>query len=104
MDITRLNELPEASTPLGGWARTLVERPDLRLVMLRVPAGEQVAEHTAPVEVVFVVLAGSGTVLADGQTAVLAAGEMLSCPAGIPRSLAAGSAGWELLVIRAPNR
>jgi len=104
MDKTRLNDLPEAPTPLGGWARTLVERPDLRLVILRVPVGEQVAEHTAPVEVVFVALAGSGTVYAEGQTAELAAGEMLTCPAGIPRALAAGSADWELLVIRAPNR
>lgn len=103
MEKTRIAAINEEPTPLGGLARTLIDRPDLRLVVLRVPAGDQVAEHIAPVEVVFVALAGSGTIYADGQATSIMAGEMLSCPAGIPRALEAGDGDLELLVIRAPN-
>jgi len=103
MKKTRIAEIHEESTPLGGLARTLINQPDLRLVVLRVPAGEQVGEHIAPVEVVFVALGGSGTIYAGGEAIIIEAGEMASCPAGYPRTIRAGDGDLELLVIRAPN-
>lgn len=103
MEKIRVEDIREEPTPLGGMARTLVNHPDLRLVILRVSAGEEVAEHTVPIEVVFLALAGQGTIYAGGEVISIAAGEMIGCPAGIPRSLAADGSGLELLVIRAPN-
>ena len=99
-----INHLPAESTPLGGAARRLVDKPELRLVNLELKPGEVVKSHLAPVEVVFIVLAGSGQVLVENETHSLAAGEMLVCPAGTNRSLRADiDQGLNLLVVRAPN-
>lgn len=103
MDKTLLAKVEEKPTPLGGLARTLVDKPDLRLVLLRVPAGTRVAEHNAPVEVVFLVTSGSGVIHTDAGETPIMAGEMLACPAGIPRAISANDADLELLVVRAPN-
>ncbi|MGE5391103.1 MAG: cupin domain-containing protein [Deltaproteobacteria bacterium] len=103
MDKIRVGDHPEKPTPLGGMARTLANRPELRLVVLRVPAGEKVAEHTAPVEVIFLALAGQGTIYAGSESTTITAGEVICCPAGIIRSLTADDEDLELLVIRAPN-
>lgn len=103
MDKIRINDLLEETTPLGGMARTLVNRPDLRLVVLRVPAGQRVAEHNAPADVVFIALAGRGVIHAGSDETVIMAGEMVSCPAGIIRAISAAAADLELLVVRAPN-
>jgi len=103
MDKTLISQVIEVPTPLGGMARTLVDQPDLRVVVLRVPAGTGVAEHSAPVEVVFLALSGYGAIHAGSMEASIMAGEMLSCPAGIIRTISANEVDLELLVIRAPN-
>lgn len=103
MDKIKINEVAEVPIPLGGMARTLVNHPDLRLVILRVPAGEKVAEHIAPVEVVLLVLSGRGTIYAGSEAVAIAAGEIVTCPADLPRALAADNKDLELLVVRAPN-
>lgn len=103
MNKVRISDLPEETTPLGGMARTLANRPDLRLVVLRVPAGQRVAEHNAPADVVFIALTGRGVVHAGSDETVIMAGEMVSCPAGVTRAISAVEADLELLVIRTPN-
>lgn len=64
MEAAYLTEVELALTPFGGKARQLVERPELRLVNLILEAGETVDRHSAPVEVVFLVLEGSGSISA----------------------------------------
>ncbi len=91
-------------TPLGGQARMLVNNPHLRLVNLQIKAGEQVLAHTAPVEVVFIVLAGSGLVQIEEKVYPISAGQMLICPPDCQRSIQAGpEEDLSLLVVRTPN-
>ncbi|MGE5415929.1 MAG: cupin domain-containing protein [Acidobacteriota bacterium] len=103
MNPINIKELPINPTPLGGQSRMLVDQPDLRLVNLILQPGEVVKTHTAPIEVVFVVLEGSGRLTADGATIDVTAGQMLTCPRDIAREVQAEANGLELLVIRAPN-
>lgn len=104
MDKININAVPEEPTPLGGMARTLVNTPELRLVILKVAAGEMVAEHRAPVKVVFLCINGSGVIFAGENQNRICAGEMITCPAGVLRAIQADKgAGLELLVIRTPN-
>lgn len=104
MEAAYLTELEPALTPLGGKARQLVERSELRLVNLILEAGETVDRHSAPVEVVFLVLEGSGSISAGEDRVAVEKGQFLCCPPGIMRSIKAGREGLSLLVIRAPNR
>lgn len=102
--IQDIQDFPQVTTPLGGYARTLVNQPHLRLVNLQLDAGEKVLEHTVPVEVVFLILAGHGTVLIEAEAYEVSAGQMLICPSNCSRSLqAADDERLSLLVVRAPN-
>lgn len=99
-----LKDISLEATPLGGDARMLVNNSNLRLVNLIITAGEQVHEHTAPVEVVFLVLEGSGSVQIDKQIYKISAGQMLICPTDCNRSITADNdENLNLLVVRAPN-
>lgn len=104
MEARYLNQMEPAPTPLGGKARQLVDRLELRLVNLLLEAGETVAEHSAPVEVVFLVLEGAGSISAGEDRVAVEKGQFLTCPAGIMRSVEAGREGLNLLVVRAPNQ
>lgn len=104
MEAMNLTELALAPTPLGGKARQLVNRLELRLVNLILEVGETVEKHSAPVEVIFLVLDGSGTIITEENRIAVEKGQFLSCPPGIMRSVKAGPEGLSLLVVRAPNQ
>lgn len=68
---------------------------DLNATKLVWPAGEQVAEHVADRDVVYVVLGGSATLTVDGAAHELSAGEVLIVEKGTRRALVAGGDGVE---------
>ncbi|CFX22429.1 RmlC-like jelly roll fold [Syntrophomonas zehnderi OL-4] len=98
-----ITDLPLETVPLGGYARTLIDNPQLRLVNLILNAGDEVLSHSAPVEVVFIVLKDSATVYIDDKQYSISEGQMLVCPPNTNRSIKAHDNGLSLLVIRAPN-
>lgn len=104
MEARTLTDLQPEPTPLGGKARKLVDRAELRLVNLLLEPGETVEKHSAPVEVVFLVLEGSGSILAGETWVTVARGQFLACPGGLIRSVKAGHEGMSILVARAPNQ
>ncbi len=91
-------------TPLGGRSRMLRNVPELRLVNLLLACGEEVASHLAPVEVVFVVRNGRGTIVVDGTSQLVSKDSYLVCPRDRERSILADQGeDLDLLVIRCPN-
>ncbi len=96
-------DIPAAATPLGGRARQLVDNPDVRIVNLELKPGEEVKSHLAPVDVVFIVISGTGQVKLEDDFLELLEGQMLVCPTGLERSIQAGDEGLNLIVVRAPN-
>ena len=96
-----LKDLELQPTQYGGRSRVLFCNPDLRVANLVLEPGESVSSHTAPVEVVFIVLAGSGRIAAGDQEMEIGEGEAVICPPGVPRSIAAAAAeSLNLLVVR----
>lgn len=104
MKTSRLDSFPMTPTPLGGSSRMLASNPELRLVNLLLLPGETVSSHSAPVEVVFLVLEGQGKVKVAGEQHEIKKGEIFSCPPDLEREFEANSdIGLSLLVVRAPN-
>jgi quercetin dioxygenase-like cupin family protein len=86
---------PEGIGPLWGMASE-----DLNATLLAWPAGHEPAEHTnTEVDVLVVVLEGSGTAIVDGQRHELAPGALLSIEKGSSRAIAAGSDGLRYLSV-----
>jgi quercetin dioxygenase-like cupin family protein len=69
------------------------ESDDLNATKLVWPAGEQIAEHVADRDVLYVVLSGSVTLTVDDAARELTAGEALIVAKGTRRALAAGGDG-----------
>lgn len=73
---------------------------DLNVTLLAWRAGESVAEHVNDErDVVFVVVAGSGTVLLDGLAHDVRAGHAIVIPCGMRRALTAGPDGIRYLSV-----
>lgn len=104
MEYRKLHDIPQQPTPLGGQARVLVDNIHARVVLLDIAPGQGVSAHQAPVEVTFVVLKGSGWLECAGQRRQCQEGDVIACPAGTSRAIAASpDAGCQLLVVRTPN-
>jgi quercetin dioxygenase-like cupin family protein len=68
---------------------------ELNATKLVWPAGEQIAEHVADRDVVYVVVEGSVTLTVDGDANELSAGDVLIVEQGTRRSLLVGEGGAE---------
>ncbi len=68
-------------------AITLLGNECLKVVRLSVPAGKQVAEHTAPGALLLHCLAGRVKFIAEGEQTELAAGQLVFLPPGARHSL-----------------
>ncbi len=102
--VKEITDIPLQPTALGGNARILADNPHLRVVNLFISAGEQVRVHTAPVEAIFLVLEGNGTVEIGEKDYLVSAGQFTICPADCGRAIKANrDEDLNLLVIRAPN-
>jgi len=81
--------------PLWGMASD-----DLNATLLEWPAGHQVAEHVnADLDVLLVVLAGSGTITIDAQPRALTGGSAILVARGARRGIRAGADGLRYLSI-----
>jgi quercetin dioxygenase-like cupin family protein len=72
----------------------------LKVVRLRVAAGQQVPEHHATVDVVATVVSGSGTFTVAGQPKAIAPGAVIVMPPRERHSIAAET-DLELVVVHA---
>ena len=86
---------PFRTGPLWGMASA-----DLNATLLSWPAGHEVVEHVnAELDVLIVVLGGSGTALVDGETHDLAAGRALLIGRGTRRRITPGENGLRYLSV-----
>jgi quercetin dioxygenase-like cupin family protein len=74
------------------WGATTEELNATKLVW---PAGEQISEHVADRDVVYVVVDGSVTLTVDGDPNELSAGDVQIVERGTRRSLVVGADGVE---------
>ncbi|QGP91003.1 Cupin domain protein [Neomoorella glycerini] len=104
MEIIRIAELPQQATPRGVKARTIIDVPYINIMNLTLAPGDEVPSHTTPVDVLFHVIEGEGSITVGPETAKVSAGEIVVSPAGIPHALAANAgSSFSVLVMKIPN-
>jgi quercetin dioxygenase-like cupin family protein len=99
-DSTNLNELLAAAGGHAGVIWTLEYGDDLNVNLVRFDTGGGVKEHVNDeVDVLFVGVAGSGSVRVEGEDYVLFAGTLVFAPRGSRRSTGASSDGFAYLTV-----
>lgn len=91
----------DVAPDLGGaiWKIPVADR-DLDSNLIRLPAGAQIAAHAGPeLDVLFIVVAGTGTLRTELDDVALAAGEIVFLPRRSRRSIIAGADGLRYLTI-----
>ncbi len=95
-----LNELVASAGDRGGVIWALERSGDLNANLVRFDAGGGVGEHVnEEVDVLFVGVAGSGSVRVEGEEHRLSAGTLVFAPRGARRSTEASSGGFAYLTI-----
>ena len=86
---------PDGTGPVWGMASE-----DLNATLLAWPAGHELAEHTNDeLDVLVLVLAGTGAAVVDGERHDLAPGTLLLIEKGRSRGIRAGDAGLRYLSV-----
>jgi len=104
VEIIRISDVPAKGTPRGVQGKALVDLPDVSVMNLILAVGDKVPSHVTPVDALFHVLEGEGTVTIGEEKAKVKAGEIIISPANIPHALEADSgSNFSFLVIKTPN-
>lgn len=73
--------------PMEGPTRTLLERPQLRALLIYLEPGQELPPHRPGSDLILAVLDGAGQLLAGGQVRHVRAGDLAVVPAGQPRGI-----------------
>lgn len=104
MQIINLASLPFMQTGWGVKGRLVVDLPDVGIINLVLEPGETVPTHKTPVDVLFQVIDGSGTVTIGEESQVVGAGDIVVSPAQIPHGLEASQGcSFSVYVMKVPN-
>ncbi len=102
--VIRPHQLETEENPRGVQARSLVNRKPIQVMNLVLQPGEVVEEHVTPVDVLFYVVQGKGSMSVGQREVEVKATEMVVSPKNIPHSLRASQKDkFEVLVIKTPN-
>ena len=95
-----LDKLVASAGDRVGVIWTLEKSGDLNTNLVRFDAGGGVGEHVnEEVDVLFVGMAGSGSVRVSGEEHVLSAGALVFVPRGVRRSTSASTDGFAYLTV-----
>ena len=95
-----LNELAASAGDRVGAIWTLEHSDELNANLVRFDAGGGVGEHiNEEVDILFLGVAGSGSVRVDGEEHALSAGRLVFVPLGARRSTVTSSDGFSYLTV-----
>lgn len=104
MQVIKVDALPFMRTGWGVKGRSVIDVPEIGIINLFMEAEEQVPSHKTPVDVLFQVAAGKGTVTVGEESQVVEAGDIVVSPAQIPHALIADQGEpFSVYVIKVPN-
>lgn len=104
MEIIKIDNLPFVQTGWGVKGRQVIDLPDVGIINLVLEPGERVPSHKTPVDVLFQVIEGKGTVIIGEENQIVGTGDIIVSPAQIPHGLAADQyCRFSFLVIKVPN-
>jgi len=104
MNIIQVNEIQSSPNPHHVDARKLFENVHAAVVLITLHPGESLKRHVTPVDVIFYVLEGTGTVEIGDEKATLGKDTLIESPARIPhRWINDGGTVFRVLVIKVPK-
>lgn len=104
MNVIHVSDLPVVSTPKGLKFQTVVNIPEISILHLILQPGETVPAHTTPVNVVFQVWEGMGTISIGEEKREASRGDFVLSPREIPHALEADRGTvFSVLVMKVPN-
>lgn len=104
MNVIRVSQVPYVRTGWGVKGRPIVDMPEVGIINLVLEPGEKVPSHKTPVDVLFQVVEGKGTVAIGDETQVVEAGDIVVSPLQIPHALTADQGClFSVYVIKVPN-
>ncbi|MGB9866974.1 MAG: cupin domain-containing protein [Bacillota bacterium] len=104
MEVIKRALVAGAVNPVGVMVRYLVDRESASVVELLLVSGQTVQKHVTPVDVLFYVSGGKGTISIGEESAVVESGDIVVSPANIPHGLEASQGSdFNVLVIKTPN-
>jgi len=104
MKVIKVNDLPYMKTGWGVKGKPIIDMPEIGIVNLCLEPEEKVPSHKTPVDVLFQVIEGKGTVTIGEETQVVEAGDIVVSPAEIPHALEANQdCTFSVYVMKVPN-
>jgi quercetin dioxygenase-like cupin family protein len=104
MKIVDATREPSSPNPHHVDARKLCEIPAAVVVMITLEPGESLKRHMTPVDVIFYVLEGTGTVEVGEERATVGKDTLIESPARVPhRWLNESGSVFRVLVIKVPK-
>ncbi|MDH7594341.1 MAG: cupin domain-containing protein [Methanomicrobiales archaeon] len=104
MKIVDATKIASSPNPHRVDARKLCEIPHAVVVMITLQPGEALKRHMTPVDVIFYVLEGTGTVEIGDERATVGRDTLIESPARIPhRWINESDAVFRVLVIKVPK-
>ncbi|HEX2166695.1 MAG TPA: cupin domain-containing protein [Longimicrobiales bacterium] len=94
---------PQAVEKHGRSARTLLKNGPMRVTLVVLGPGGQLAEHSADGPITVQPLDGTIRFTAAGETTELGAGELLAAGAGVPHSVSSQEGAAFLLTVARPD-
>lgn len=104
MKVIKVNELPYMQTGWGVKGKPVIDMPEIGIINLVLEPGEQVPSHKTPVDVLFQVIEGKGTVTIGEESQVVQPSNIIVSPAQIPHALEASQGClFSVYVMKVPN-
>ncbi len=104
MNIIDATNIPSSPNPHKVDARKLAESPHAVVVMITLQPGESLKRHQTPVDVIFYVLEGTGTVEIGEERATVGRDTLIESPAKVPhRWINESGSVFRVLVIKVPR-
>ncbi len=104
MKVIKVNELPYMKTGWGVKGKPIIDMPEIGIVNLCLEPGEIVPSHKTPVDVLFQIIEGNGSITIGEETQVVESGNIVVSPAEIPHALEADQGStFSVYVMKVPN-
>lgn len=93
MKITTVDQAPEQPNPRGLKVKKLYDQPGAQVMHMALGPGEEVPQHSTPIDVFFFVLEGSGHIQVGEEKAKVAEGTLVESPKNIPHGIVNDESG-----------
>lgn len=104
MKVVKLSDIPKKLNLHGVDVRGISDTPNAQVVHIALLPGESLKKHITPVDVVFYVLEGTGTVEIGDERQTVGPDTLIESPARIPhRWINDGQKTVRILVVKTPR-